>query len=223
MLLFHQEDMGIQRDVAKLGVRQGMWGAVKKIAPGVRSYSRAQGRLSRPEAMSRSASMARLHTPIPHTLSRASSSSSSLGGEEKGKMRKWVSLCDLNDVTRATSACGDSPRDEGSGAHLSWNIAAPLPEGSEGSDGPGERPSGSDLRAECTSTSRAGANTGEQLSVRRGSSLSGRRTAKGSGYGWMIGLTALAFVCGLEAGLVAKIALAGAVKHQEKQRTGKTA
>ncbi|KAF5477964.1 hypothetical protein F2P56_004567 [Juglans regia] len=40
VLLFHHEDMGIPREIAKLGVRQGMWGAVKKIDPGLRAYQR---------------------------------------------------------------------------------------------------------------------------------------------------------------------------------------
>ncbi|KAG2680638.1 hypothetical protein I3843_11G108500 [Carya illinoinensis] len=40
VLLFHHEDMGIPWEIAKLGVRQGMWGAVKKIDPGLRAYQR---------------------------------------------------------------------------------------------------------------------------------------------------------------------------------------
>jgi len=31
VILFHYEDMGIPWEIAKLGIRQGMWGAVKKI------------------------------------------------------------------------------------------------------------------------------------------------------------------------------------------------
>ncbi|KAL6986527.1 hypothetical protein U1Q18_019886 [Sarracenia purpurea var. burkii] len=40
VLLFHYEEMGIPWEIAKLGVRQGMWGAVKKIEPGLRAYQR---------------------------------------------------------------------------------------------------------------------------------------------------------------------------------------
>ncbi|KAI4326772.1 hypothetical protein L6164_019309 [Bauhinia variegata] len=40
VLLFHHEDMGIPWEIAKLGVRQGMWGAVKKIEPGLRTYQK---------------------------------------------------------------------------------------------------------------------------------------------------------------------------------------
>ncbi|XP_022159579.1 uncharacterized protein LOC111025953 isoform X2 [Momordica charantia] len=40
VLLFHYEDMGIPWEIAKLGVRQGMWGAVKKIDPALRVYQK---------------------------------------------------------------------------------------------------------------------------------------------------------------------------------------
>ncbi|KAJ4759875.1 Polyketide cyclase/dehydrase and lipid transport superfamily protein [Rhynchospora pubera] len=38
VLLFHHEEMGIPREIAKLGVRQGMWGCVRRIEPGLRAY-----------------------------------------------------------------------------------------------------------------------------------------------------------------------------------------
>ncbi|XP_022762174.1 uncharacterized protein LOC111308116 [Durio zibethinus] len=40
VLLFHHEDMGIPWKIAKLGVRQGMWGTVKRIDPGLRAYQK---------------------------------------------------------------------------------------------------------------------------------------------------------------------------------------
>lgn len=40
--LLHYEDMGIPKDVAKLGVRHGMWGAVKKLHSGMRAYENAR-------------------------------------------------------------------------------------------------------------------------------------------------------------------------------------
>lgn len=40
VVLFHHEDMGIPWEIAKLGVRQGMWGAVKKIDPALRAYQK---------------------------------------------------------------------------------------------------------------------------------------------------------------------------------------
>ncbi|XP_039015520.1 uncharacterized protein LOC120145867 [Hibiscus syriacus] len=40
--LVHYEDMGIPKDVAKLGVRHGMWGTVKKLHSGMRAYQNAR-------------------------------------------------------------------------------------------------------------------------------------------------------------------------------------
>lgn len=60
-MLFHSEDMGIQKDLAKLGVRQGMWGCVKKIEPGARKYQ-ASRKLGEP--LSNSALMAHITTKI---------------------------------------------------------------------------------------------------------------------------------------------------------------
>lgn len=61
VLLFHHEDMGIPWEIAKLGVKQGMWGAVKKIDPGVRKYQkeRAAG-----AELSRCAVMAQINTKV---------------------------------------------------------------------------------------------------------------------------------------------------------------
>ncbi|KAF9677681.1 hypothetical protein SADUNF_Sadunf08G0132700 [Salix dunnii] len=59
--LLHYEDMGIPKDVAKLGVRHAMWGAVKKLHSGMRAYQNAR----KSEALlSRSALMARITTKI---------------------------------------------------------------------------------------------------------------------------------------------------------------
>ncbi|TKY71138.1 StAR-related lipid transfer protein 7 [Spatholobus suberectus] len=59
--LLHYEDMGIPKDVAKLGVRHGMWGAVKKLHSGMRAYQNAR----RTEAsLSRCALMASKTTKI---------------------------------------------------------------------------------------------------------------------------------------------------------------
>ena len=61
VLLFHYEDMGIPWEIAKLGIRQGMWGAVKKIDPGLRAYQkhRASG-----APLSRSATMAQINAKV---------------------------------------------------------------------------------------------------------------------------------------------------------------
>lgn len=61
VVLFHYEDMGIPREIAKIGVRQGMWGAVKKVEPGVRAYQMAR---KSDAPLSRSALMARINTPV---------------------------------------------------------------------------------------------------------------------------------------------------------------
>ncbi|CAA6666663.1 unnamed protein product [Spirodela intermedia] len=61
VLLFHYEDMGIPWEIAKLGVRQGMWGCVKKVEPGLRAYqaARAAG-----EPLSPSALLAQITTKV---------------------------------------------------------------------------------------------------------------------------------------------------------------
>ncbi|CAN8324479.1 unnamed protein product [Cochlearia groenlandica] len=59
--LVHYEDMGIPKDVAKLGVRHGMWGAVKKLNSGLRAYQTV--RKSDPSP-SRIAQMARITTKL---------------------------------------------------------------------------------------------------------------------------------------------------------------
>ncbi|XP_077248402.1 uncharacterized protein LOC143888013 [Tasmannia lanceolata] len=61
VLLFHHEDMGIPWEIAKLGVRQGMWSTVKKIEPGLRAYqmSRRSG-----APLSRCAFMAQINTKV---------------------------------------------------------------------------------------------------------------------------------------------------------------
>ncbi|PON83664.1 START domain containing protein [Trema orientale] len=61
VLLFHHEDMGIPWELAKIGVKKGMWGTVKKIDTGFRAYQkeRASG-----APLSRPAFMASINTKI---------------------------------------------------------------------------------------------------------------------------------------------------------------
>ncbi|XP_062026218.1 uncharacterized protein LOC133742548 [Rosa rugosa] len=61
VLLFHHEDMGIPWEIAKLGVRQGMWGAVKKIEPGLRLYQKER---AAKVPLSRCAKMAQINTKV---------------------------------------------------------------------------------------------------------------------------------------------------------------
>ncbi|KAI3833754.1 hypothetical protein MKW92_017145 [Papaver armeniacum] len=62
VLLFHHEDMGIPREIAKFGIGKGMWGAVKKIEPGLRAYQKS--RASTTATLSRCAFMAQLNTKL---------------------------------------------------------------------------------------------------------------------------------------------------------------
>jgi hypothetical protein len=73
ILLFHHEDMGIPYEIAKIGIRQGMWGCVKRIEPGLRAYQkvRAAG-----EPPSNSALMARINTKVGDNFVRALESNS---------------------------------------------------------------------------------------------------------------------------------------------------
>ncbi|XP_059448638.1 uncharacterized protein LOC132179863 [Corylus avellana] len=59
--LIHYEDMGIPKDVAKLALRHGMWGAVKKLHSGMRAYQNAR---KSEASLSRSASLAAITTKI---------------------------------------------------------------------------------------------------------------------------------------------------------------
>lgn len=61
VLLFHHEEMGIPWELAKLGVRKGMWGTVQKIEPGLRAYQEAKASGA---PLSRSAFMANVNTKI---------------------------------------------------------------------------------------------------------------------------------------------------------------
>ncbi|GFP97276.1 star-related lipid transfer protein 7 mitochondrial [Phtheirospermum japonicum] len=86
VLLFHHEDMGIPWEIAKLGIRQGMWGAVKKIDPGLRAYQkhRATG-----APLSCSALMAQINTKFSvNSLESQENSSSVLDVEPLGSEDK---------------------------------------------------------------------------------------------------------------------------------------
>jgi hypothetical protein len=78
VLLFHHEDMGIPWEIAKLGVRQGMWGAVKKIEPGLRAYQkhRAVG-----GPLTHCAFMAQINTKVSSDYLKTLESNSSFSTE----------------------------------------------------------------------------------------------------------------------------------------------
>lgn len=84
VILFHHEDMGIPWELAKLGVRQGMWGAVKKIEPGLRAYQKER---SSGSSLSRCALNAQINTKVStdylRTLETDSTTSSNEGDENE--------------------------------------------------------------------------------------------------------------------------------------------
>ncbi|XP_042401735.1 uncharacterized protein LOC121991775 [Zingiber officinale] len=61
--LVHYEDMGIPKDVAKVGVRHGMWGAVKKLQSGMRAY---QAMRRTGTSLSKFALTAQITTKLPN-------------------------------------------------------------------------------------------------------------------------------------------------------------
>ncbi|GFZ04988.1 polyketide cyclase/dehydrase and lipid transport superfamily protein [Actinidia rufa] len=79
VFLFHHEEMGIPWEIAKLGVRQGMWRAFKKIDSGLCAYRRE--RESRAPLL-QCALMAQINTKVSadylSTLESTSSSSSDI-------------------------------------------------------------------------------------------------------------------------------------------------
>lgn len=97
--LVHYEDMGIPKDVAKVGVRHGMWGAVKKLQSGFRAYQQMR---DTENILSRSAIMARVTTktsiagsdsPLDQGLSsteKASNKDGDSSAVQQGFDWKWV-------------------------------------------------------------------------------------------------------------------------------------
>uniref|UniRef100_A0A5B7BKA2 START domain-containing protein n=1 Tax=Davidia involucrata TaxID=16924 RepID=A0A5B7BKA2_DAVIN len=89
-ILFHHEDMGIPWEIAKFGVRQGMWDHVKKIERGLRAYQRAR---ASGEQISRSAFMAQINTRInPDYLKSLENADNSSETEVVGSSEKPVGM-----------------------------------------------------------------------------------------------------------------------------------
>ncbi|KAI3469696.1 hypothetical protein Pfo_026359 [Paulownia fortunei] len=78
VILVHYEDMGIPKDVAKLGVRHGMWGTVKKLHAGFRAYQTAR---KLEASLTRCALMARITTKI--SFNEGTDSGEQVSGEEE--------------------------------------------------------------------------------------------------------------------------------------------
>ncbi|KAK2390859.1 hypothetical protein P8452_28054 [Trifolium repens] len=79
VLLFHHEEMGIPWEIAKLGVRKGMWGTVQKIEPGLRAYQEAKASGA---PLSHSAVMAGVNTKISPEYLQSIGSSNDLSETE---------------------------------------------------------------------------------------------------------------------------------------------
>ncbi|XP_047956599.1 uncharacterized protein LOC125202270 isoform X2 [Salvia hispanica] len=92
--LVHYEDMGIPKDVAKLGVRHGMWGTVKKLHAGFRAYQSARKQES--SSLTRCAIMARTTTKI----------SCNEGADPKEQEPDEREQSELAGVNRQRGGCG---------------------------------------------------------------------------------------------------------------------
>ncbi|KAI0504781.1 hypothetical protein KFK09_015734 [Dendrobium nobile] len=82
--LVHYEDMGIPKDVAKVGVRHGMWGAVKKLQSGMRAYQLMR---KTETSLSRHAIATQIITKVPSIVNiiDLSGESEASGGDESSK------------------------------------------------------------------------------------------------------------------------------------------
>lgn len=90
VLLFHHEDMGIPWEIAKFGVRQGMWGAVKKFDPALRTYKKQRESGS---PLSNSARLAQINTKVSADHQRClESCADNLPEVEKREDRKEGSI-----------------------------------------------------------------------------------------------------------------------------------
>eukprot|EP00475_Leptophrys_vorax_P035798 TRINITY_DN5948_c0_g1_i1.p1 TRINITY_DN5948_c0_g1~~TRINITY_DN5948_c0_g1_i1.p1 ORF type:complete len:618 (+),score=2.37 TRINITY_DN5948_c0_g1_i1:333-2186(+) len=242
--LLHHEDMGIQKDIAKLGIRQGMWSAVRKMEPGLRRYQKQREEDSRP--LSRCASLANLHTPISPSpsFSREGDASSRRGviasGGAKKSMRKWVSFSDLAGAAENRRG-GDDERaeEETSSVEGHEDGARALDREQSSSDGSGGEggtpgtelvPIAQGLRRQRSGFRRWQQGSREQLA--EDGSEAGQRPAspkpEGSNkravtvrVGWLVVGSVAAFVCGLETGLLIKLLVAGAVQGAAANRRAK--
>uniref|UniRef100_A0A7N0V1R5 START domain-containing protein n=1 Tax=Kalanchoe fedtschenkoi TaxID=63787 RepID=A0A7N0V1R5_KALFE len=101
VILVHYEDMGIPKDVAKLGVRHGMWGTVRKLHSGLRAYQNAR---KSDMLLSRCSQMAGITTKISHEgitdglesasgeEARGQGLNTQTNGREHGLDWKWVAV-----------------------------------------------------------------------------------------------------------------------------------
>ncbi|KAI5065885.1 hypothetical protein GOP47_0018509 [Adiantum capillus-veneris] len=114
VMFFHAEDMHIPKNIAKLGVRQGMWGLVKKMEPGLRKYQ-AQRAMAKP--LSKSARMAQAYTRMsPNYFDSLSVKTleEEFAYDWSGRQDDDVNYED-NDVTRSNEVTQDDSCNQGGG------------------------------------------------------------------------------------------------------------
>ncbi|CAI7797725.1 unnamed protein product [Closterium sp. NIES-54] len=273
VMLFHHEEMGLQRDIAKLGVRQGMWSAVRKMEPAIRKYEKQRAEAARP--LSRCVSLANLHTPIVPSpgsspdgeedgdagAGEGSNAVRRKGGLKKGGMgmRKWVSFSDLamagearrggeeederkeeEEREKGRRAVDEASEGEGqscSGRAGSSQLVVASGSGNVGARSPGQ---GSTVGSgDCRGRRRSGSaqqersdscDQGSEVTVRSGPVMGGdargeeKRGKVGAvRVGWVVATTALAFICGVEAGVLMKLVVAGAVQNVASRRAAAAA
>lgn len=211
VVLFHHEDMGLPRHVAKLGIRQGMWGAVKKIEPGVRRYQ--AGRQAQ-EPLSRSASMASINTPVGAPPPFFAAEENDGGARATGAPRYARSSSDLQ-------VYGQRRGTEEPLASRQLSLQRPLsgfprvPSILESAAGEGrsaaEAEDGGAAEEGDSQTGHAGG--GAMLALGAGADRPGGKLARGGrrrkGVGWMVAGSVVAVAVGLDKGLLAKIIIAG--------------
>ncbi|KAI8011265.1 hypothetical protein LOK49_LG06G02807 [Camellia lanceoleosa] len=93
--LVHYEDMGIPKDVAKLGVRHGMWGTVKKLHSGFRAYQQArksEAPLSRSAVMAGKTTKIALEPTSSNEDEKGRAFTAGLTGDNGGFDWKWVAI-----------------------------------------------------------------------------------------------------------------------------------
>ncbi|KAF3778060.1 StAR-related lipid transfer protein 7 [Nymphaea thermarum] len=99
--LIHYEDMGIPKDVAKVGVRHGMWGAVKRLHSGVRAYQNARKLGASPSKYALSAQISTKvpsdcsskppeSSPEPSVFNNENAPTLNLQRAENGNHWKWI-------------------------------------------------------------------------------------------------------------------------------------
>ncbi|MCL7026752.1 hypothetical protein MKW94_011441, partial [Papaver nudicaule] len=107
VLLFHHEDMGIPREIAKFGIGKGMWGAVKKIEPGLRAYQKSRASTGAP--LSRCAFMAQLNTKLSANNLR-SLEVEKINSRQSDTPAEAVETLHSKDEKPSTAACTNMPK-----------------------------------------------------------------------------------------------------------------